>query len=257
MIKNLWIGASGMNAQMQNLDTISTNLNNINTHGYKKRTVHFADLLYQEKSKLGLPVNEASKTEFGTGVKVNAVSKDFGQGELIRTERELDMAIEGKGFFALKTKDGQTVYSRVGAFALDKEGQVISGSGLEFIPNTKIPAGTKKIDISQDGIINAVKNDGEKEQIGEIDLHEIPNPDGLNALGGNLFQVTKESGDAKAFQPGEHAPGKIWQGFLESSNVNIAEEMANVLMAQRAYQISSKTVTTADQMWSIANNIRR
>ncbi len=257
MIKNLWVGASGMLAQMQKMDNIANNIANINTTGYKKSRASFADLLYEQKNKAGMPVDFAQPVpRFGAGVKVSSVSKVFLQGSLIETGRNLDLAIQGKGFFAVSLPNGETAYTRDGAFNIDADGRLVNNHGLYLEDDISIPEGTVKLRVTSRGEVIAEDAGGQEEELGDIRLYQVKNLSGLKAIGRNLYQTTTASGEAEALTPGE-AGGEIKQGFLESSNVDLAEEMTNMIMAQRAYEISSRIVKTADQMWAVANSIRR
>ncbi|WP_366922971.1 flagellar basal-body rod protein FlgG [Metallumcola ferriviriculae] len=257
MLKSLWTGASGMNAQMHKMDNIADNLANVNTNGYKKGNVSFADLVYQQKDETNMPVSYARLVpSYGSGVKVSSVTKVFLQGNLNETGRSLDLAIEGKGFFAVKLPGGEMGYTRDGSFNVDSDGRLVNNFGLYLNDDIEVPEDAAKLRITPQGIVSAIDNQGNEEEIGNMNLYKVKNLAGLKAVGRNLYQTTEASGAAEEASPGEEV-GYLRQGFLESSNVDLAEEMVNMISAQRAYEISSRTVKTADEMWGIANNIRR
>lgn len=264
MLKNMWIGAAGMNAQMQKIETIASNLANINTNGYKKSRVSFADLVYQQQNKQVMPVaNSQPGPQFGTGVRLSSVTKVFLQGSLIQTNRELDLAIKGKGLFAVRLADGRLAYTRNGVFNVvfddDGAGQLVNQDGLPLVLDDAepVPEDTEKIVVSPEGRVIAVDGQGNEKEIGTIRLYLVRNLAGLKAIGRNLFQTTEASGEAEVLIPGENGTGVIKQGYLEASNVDLAEEMTSMIMAQRAYEINSRVIRTADEMWGMANNLKR
>ena len=257
MFKNLWVGASGMSAQTHKMDSIANNIANINTNGYKKSVASFADLLYQEKNKTDLPVSYAQLVpSYGAGVRVSSVTGVFLQGNLYTTGRDLDLAIEGKGFFAVQLPGGGTGYTRDGSFNVDGEGRLVNKFGLYLKDDIEVPENTEKIRVTADGKVTAVDTQGNEEDLGDIVLYKVQNLAGLKAIGNNLYQTTDASGEAEEHTPGRDV-GVVKQGFLEGSNVDLAEEMVSMITAQRAYEINSRVVKNADQMWEIANNIRR
>ena len=262
MIRSLWISASGMAAQQVNLDVISNNLANINTVGFKRSRADFQDLLYQNVKSAGVAsgVGTQSPTgiQLGSGVRPVAVQKLFIQGDFQQTESELDVAIEGDGFFQITKPDGQLAYTRAGSFKKDNDGRVVSSDGYPLEPSVAIPSNATKVTISSDGIVSAeVSGSLTPTNIGKMELARFVNPSGLNSIGKNLFLPTASSGDPITGLPGQDGFGTLSQGYLESSNVNIAEEMINMIIGQRAYEINSKSIQTADEVLQTANNLRR
>lgn len=262
MIRALWSGASGMLAQELNIDTISNNLANVNTAGFKRSRVDFQDLIYQTFKSAG--AQAAAGTQIPTGIQVGhgsrpvATQKIFSQGDFTQTEAPLDMVIEGDGFFFALLPDGTTAYTRAGAFKQDGQGRVVTSDGFLLQPSITIPATMTDISISSDGTVEVTLPDTNvPQQIGTIQLARFANPAGLENIGRNLFVETTASGPAIMGTPGTNGFGTLAQGFLEMSNVKLVEEMVNLIVAQRAYEISSKSIQAADEMLGIANNIRR
>jgi flagellar basal-body rod protein FlgG len=260
MMRSLYIAATGMEAQNLNIDVISNNLANVNTNGFKKSRADFQDLLYQTIRTPG--ATSATGTEIPTGIQVGmgvkpvAVQKIFLQGNFIQTGNSLDTVIQGDGFFQILMPDGTTSYTRAGSFKLDSEGRIVNSDGYPLEPGITVPAKTTSINISSDGIVSVVQaGTTTPTQIGQIELANFINPGGLNALGQNLFQPTASSGDPTTSNPGSNGLGTILQGSLEMSNVNVVEEMVNMIAAQRAYEINSKSIQAADQMLQVANNL--
>ncbi|MBI5057027.1 MAG: flagellar basal-body rod protein FlgG [Nitrospirae bacterium] len=262
MQRSLFIAATGMEAQRLNIDVISNNLANVNTTGFKKSRADFQELLYQ-----GLKTPGASSAEgvelpvgiqVGLGVKPAAVQKMFQQGDFVSTGNNLDLVIEGQGFFKILKPDGEVAYSRAGSFKLDSEGKMVNSDGYPLEPAITIPANTLQITITQDGTVSALEaGSSTPTQVGQIELSQFINPGGLEAIGKNLFLETGSSGEATSGNPGADGLGSINQGFLEMSNVNIVEEMVNMIVSQRAYELNSKVVQSSDDMLAIANNIKR
>ena len=260
MYRSLWTGTTGMQAQQLNLDVIANNLANVNTTGFKKSNVTFHALLYQKMKAPGSQTSADTESPtgilVGLGVKPAAVTKVFTQGDLIGTENELDMAIEGNGFFQIEKPDGNIGYTRAGAFKLDSNGQVTSSDGYPLIPEITIPDGTTQISIGDTGIVSVmIDDDTESTEVGTIELANFTNPAGLAAIGQNLFEESGSSGSATIGTPGEEGYGILIQGYLEGSNVNIVEEMTNMITTQRAYEINSKTITTSDEMMQTTNEL--
>ncbi len=257
MIRALWTSASGMAAQQTNLDVVSHNIANVNTVGFKQSRANFEDLIYQNIKDPGVVSADGNRVpsgiQIGLGVKVSDVSKEFSQGSLKNTGRNLDVAIEGRGFFKIELPGGGEAYTRAGNFQIDNEGYLVTSEGYKLQPNIQInaPETLVSLSISPNGKVTAVRNEGGNqtvEELGDIKLYRFINPSGLKALGQNLFAQTEASGEAVEGDPNTDGFGKLAQGFLESSNVNIVEEMVNLIMAQRAYEMNSKGVTTADEM---------
>ncbi len=262
MQRSLFIAATGMEAQRLNIDVISNNLANVNTTGFKKSRADFQELLYQGLKTAGASSAEGSEIptgiQVGLGVKPAAVQKMFQQGDFVSTGNNLDLVIEGSGFFQIQKPDGEVAYSRAGAFKLDSEGRMVNSDGYAMEPAITIPSNTLQITVSNDGTVSALQaGNNTPVQIGQIELAQFLNPGGLNAIGKNLFLPTGSSGEATTGTPGADGLGSVNQGFLEMSNVNIVEEMVNMIISQRAYELNSKVVQTSDGMLQMANNIKR
>ena len=262
MMRSLWTAASGMNTQTQNMNVISNNLANVNTTGFKKSRADFQDLMYQTVQNPGSPSTSAAQIlvgiQFGMGSKLAAVSKQFTPGDFSNTGNALDVAIEGDGFFQIQMPDGSTAYSRAGAFKMDSNGRVVTSDGFPMLPEIVIPANSTKITIGSDGTVSAVQaGQTTASTVGNIQLANFTNPSGLSSIGKNLYQQTDASGNATTGTPGQTGLGTISQGFLEMSNVNLAEEMVNMIIGQRAYEANSKAITTSDEMLQNANNLKR
>jgi flagellar basal-body rod protein FlgG len=262
MLRALYSSASGMEALQLNIDNIAHNLANVNTTGFKQRRTQFQDLLYQN---LVAPGSSAStSTEVPTGLQIGlgtrAVSNEivFLQGDYVETGNELDLVIEGRGFFQVRLPDGQIAYSRSGAFHLDRDGNLVTSSGDPLEPQVSIPREATKISIASDGTVSVnLPGQTNAQQVGRIELAVFANPAGLNSVGRNLFLQTASSGDPLTGTPGENGVGTLLQGFLEHSNVNVVKEMINLIVSQRAYESSSRVVRTADQMFQLVNNMVR
>jgi len=251
-----------MEAQKMNIDVISNNLANVNTSGYKKSRADFQDLLYQDLKSPGAMSDEGAQIpsgiQLGLGVRPVAVQKVFLQGDIVRTQNSLDLAIEGDGFFQILMPDGEVVYSRAGAFKLDSEGRIVNSDGYPLEPSITIPENVESITIGSDGRVSVIEaGNPTPVEIGQIELARFINPGGLMAMGKNLFSETASSGEASVANPGTEGLGTLAQGYLEMSNVNIVEEMVNLIVSQRAYEISSKAVQASDDMLQMANNLRR
>ena len=262
MLRSLWTAASGMEAQTLKIDVISNNLANVNTAGFKKSRADFQDLLYQTISIAG--ASSSSETEIPTGIQVGqgtrpvAVQKIFTQGDYQNTANELDIAIEGDGFFQIVQPSGDTAYTRSGAFKLDSEGRIVTSDGFFLEPELSVPIDTVAISIGTDGTVSVLQaGDTQSSEIGTIDLARFVNPAGLHSIGRNLYLPTLASGDAITGTAGEDGFGTIAQGYLEMSNVSVVDEMVNMIVAQRAYEINSKAITTSDEMLQMANNLKR
>jgi len=263
MIRAMHTASTGMTAQQLNIDTIAHNLANVNTNGFKRSRAEFADLLYQIQR---LPGSNSSNVgvfpvgiQVGAGVRPITVAKENIQGNLRRTDNALDVAIEGQGFFQVQRPDGTTMYTRAGSFKQDNTGNLVTGDGDNLLPNITIPSGALQVDIAQDGTVSVLlPGVAQSTQVGQMQLVRFDNPAGLVAQGGNLFMESTASGPAQAGTPGFTTGfGLIRQGFLETSNVNIADEMVNMIIAQRSYEINAKAIQAADDMMQVVNNIRR
>jgi flagellar basal-body rod protein FlgG len=259
----MWTAATGMTAQQLNIDTIAHNLANVNTNSFKRSRAEFADLLYQIQR---LPGTSASNigifpvgVQVGGGVRPLTVAKEWVQGNLRQTLNELDLGIDGPGFFQVQRSDGTIMYTRSGSFKRDNVGNLVTGDGDQLNPVITIPSGALKVDIGQDGTVSVLlPGVTQASQVGQIQLTRFDNPSGLVAFGNNLFLDSFASGPpiqgTAGFSTGF---GTIQQGFLETSNVNLAEEMVSMIIAQRSYEINSKAIQVSDDMLSIANNLRR
>jgi len=260
MLRGMWSAASGMAAQQTNIDVISNNLANVNTTSFKKSRAEFQDLMYQTLNQGGseTPGGDQIPTgiQVGMGTETLGVQKMFMQGDFQQTKNELDVAIEGKGFFMVLSND-QERYTRAGNFKLDSEGNIVTASGDRLQPEMTVPEDTLSITISKYGQVTAFDVEGVGAVLGEIELYGFPNPAGLSSLGHNLYSATDASGDAIINTPGSEGMGTILQGFVEQSNVDVVEEMVSMIMAQRAYEINSKSIQTADSMLQAANNLKR
>ncbi len=262
MISALWTAATGMSAQQTNVDVIANNLSNVNTAGFKKSRVDFEDLLYTILKSPGTPIAGTQVVptgiQLGHGVKVVAISKQFSQGDFMQTENPLDILIEGPGFFQITMPDGTIAYTRDGAFKLDQDGNLVNSEGMYLEPQITIPPDAKEITIGIDGTVSVLLPGQTTPQVvGNIQLVRFVNPAGLKAIGMNLFLPTEASGDPIVGTPGDNGFGLLRQGFLEMSNVKIVDEMVNMIVAQRAYEMNSKAVQTADEMLQIANMLKR
>jgi flagellar basal-body rod protein FlgG len=260
MIRALWTAASGMVAQQMNLDVTSNNLANVNTTGFKKNRAEFEDLMYQNLKIAGtlnqngdqLPVG----LQIGLGVRPVAVHKLFSQGDFQNTGNQLDIAIEGEGFFRVD-KGGEIAYTRSGAFKLNSDGTIVTDNGYPLQPAFTVPQDTQNIVITEDGHLTCVDKNGTTLAETDIPVYTFVNPAGLKAIGRNLFYQTDASGEAIENVPGQGNAGTLAQGFLEMSNVEIVEEMVNMIVGQRAYEANSKAITTADSLLQIANQVKR
>ncbi len=260
MLRSLWTAASGMVAQQMNIDTIAHNLANVNTVSFKKSRAEFEDLMYQTL-KIAGHQNQAGQTiptgiQIGLGVRPSTVHKFFKEGNMQNTGNPLDLAIEGKGFFQVDV-NGQLAYTRAGNFKLNQNGQIVTARGYLLQPPFTVPPNTENIVVTNDGHISALDKEGNELAGTDIPIYLFINPAGLNPIGGNLYLETPASGAAQQVTPGTDNAGRIVQGFLEMSNVELVEEMVNMIMAQRAFESNSKTITASDQMLQLANRIVR
>jgi flagellar basal-body rod protein FlgG len=262
MMKSLFIAATGMEAQKLNIDVISNNLANVNTVGFKKSRADFQDLMYQTLRAAGGASAEGiqvpSGIEVGLGVKPVAVQKIFQQGDFTQTGNSLDLVIEGEGFFQVLLPDGTIAYSRAGAFKLDSDGRIVNSDGYPLEPAITVPSDTKTITVGSDGRVTVLTAGGATQtEIGRIELARFINTGGLSSQGKNLFLTTQSSGDAITGSAGTESFGTLSQGYVELSNVNVVEEMVNMIVSQRAYEVNSKAVQASDEMLQVTNNLRR
>lgn len=262
MIRALYTSATGMHAQETNIDVIANNLANVNTTGFKKSRADFEDLIYQYLIEPGAPTsqttNNPSGIQVGLGVKTASVQKVFTQGDLTSTSNQLDMAIEGEGFFQITMPDGTIAYTRSGSFRLDQQGQLTTPEGFVVAPGINVPQDALSVSVSLDGIVS-VRQPGQAtdNQIGTLTAVRFPNNAGLRAIGRNLYSETLSSGTPAQGIFSQNGFGALNQGFLESSNVSIVDQVVSMITAQRAYEASSKGVTTADEMLNQAINLKR
>ena len=253
MVNSLSIAKSGLQAQQTQLDAITHNLANVATNGFKRSRAVFEDLLYQNVRQAGAASGQQSQLptglQLGSGVRPVATSRNFTQGSLTQTGNQLDVAINGQGFFQIQTPDGTTAYTRDGSFQVDAQGQLVTSSGFVVSPNISIPANAQSITISKEGLVSAVvANATTPTQIGQLQLANFMNPAGLEPRGGNLYTETAASGAPQAGNAGANGLGTLQQGSVEGSNVNVVEELVAMIQTQRSYEINSKAIQTADQM---------
>ncbi len=253
MIRSLWTAKTGLDAQQTQLDVISNNLANVSTNGYKRARAVFEDLLYQTLRQPGAASSQQttipSGLMIGTGVRPISTERIFTQGSLLKTENALDLSVNGQGFFQIQMPDGTLAYSRDGAFQRDSTGQIVTSNGYPLSPAITIPATALSITVSRDGIISITQTGtAGATQIGTVQLASFVNTGGLQSIGENLFIETASSGTPTPNTPGTNGTGLINQGYLETSNVNVAEELVQMIQTQRAYELNSKAVTTSDQM---------
>ena len=256
---SLYSAATGMEAQQLNLNTIANNLANVNTPGFKRSKIEFQDLLYQKPRASGADSGGGNLvptgTEVGNGSRVAATSKVFTQGQLTNTGEKFDVAIQGDGFFEVQRPDGSIGYTRDGSFKLSAQGQVVTIDGMPILSGFQaIPAGSN-VTIAENGQVTVQSNSGT--QSFRLTLARFANPSGLQSLGGNQYSETAASGTPEAGAPGEGGFGSVIQGYIEGSNVNIVEEMVNLIVAQRAYEINSKSVQSSDEMLQNVANMKR
>lgn len=262
MIRALYTAATGMHAQETNIDVISNNLANINTTGFKKSRADFQDLIYQYLVEPGAQTSQntanPSGIQIGLGVKTAAVQKIFTQGDLSSTGNQLDIAIEGDGFVPVNLPDGTEVYTRSGSFQLNENGEIVTPDGFPLAAGITIPTETLAITIGQDGTVS-VRTPGTTtpSQVGQIQGVRFPNVSGLRAIGRNLYEETVSSGTPTTGTFGENGLGRLNQGFLETSNVSVVEQVVNMITGQRAYEASSKGIQSADEMLNQAINLKR
>ena len=262
MIRSLWTSATGMKAQALNLDVIANNLANVSTAGFKKSRAEFQDLLYETLRPAGTPSSQDTQVptgiQLGHGTRPSTVLKIFSQGDLEHTKNELDLAIEGDGFFQIAMPNGETAFTRDGGFKLDSEGRIVNADGFALEPEISIPTDAVSISVGMDGTVSVLQaGETTPTEVGTIELARFVNPAGLISTGRNLYINSEASGDAMTGTAGENGLGTIAQGFLERSNVTVVEEMVNMITAQRAYEANSKSIQTADEMLAIANNVKR
>lgn len=256
--------ASGMYAQQINIEVVSNNIANINTTGFKKNKADFQDLMYQEvninplsSETPGVEETTTSKIQIGNGVKPAASTKIFTQGDVTQTNNQLDMAIQGEGFFQVRRTDGTFAYTRDGSFKLNADGKIVTSGGLQLEPGFNLTSDIESLTIGKDGTVVANQVGGGSTNLGTIELVRFMNNGGLLAIGDNLYSESTASGQPIIGTAGDQGFGTINQGYLEASNVDIVEEMIAMIAAQRAYEVNSKTVKTVEEMMTMANNLKR
>jgi flagellar basal-body rod protein FlgG len=251
-----------MQSQQVNIDVIANNLANVNTAGFKKSRPDFQDLMYQNLKSVGSPSTNSTQVpsgiQIGLGSKAAAVTKVFSAGNITQTGNDLDIAIEGDGFFQIQMPDGTSAYSRDGAFKKDSQGRIVNSDGYPLTPEMVIPSNASKVSIGNDGTVTVLQaGQDSPTTVGTIQLATFSNPAGLSSMGHNLYQPTDASGTANTGTAGQNGIGALSQGFLEMSNVSVMEEMVNMIISQRAYETNTKAVQAADEMLQQTNNIKR
>jgi flagellar basal-body rod protein FlgG len=261
MIPALRIAATGMAAQQTRTEVIANNLANVNTTAFKRSRASFEDLLYQSVRDVQVVGNADADTigavQVGRGVRLASVNRAHLQGTLEQTGNRLDVAVEGEGLFAVRLPSGQRAYTRDGGFNISDQGMLVTKAGLAIEPGIRIPEGAAEVSISRTGVVSALRGSGELVELGSITLHRFPNPSGLMAQGENLYTETPASGVPLEAAPGDEGVGRLVQGYLEASNVEIVQEMVEMIAAQRAYEINSKSVKAADEMSEVATQMIR
>ncbi|MFO1349950.1 MAG: flagellar basal-body rod protein FlgG [Gammaproteobacteria bacterium] len=259
MTSALWIAKTGLDAQQTRMAVVSNNLANVNTTGFKRGRAEFEDLMYQNVRQAGGQSSQNTQLPsglmLGTGVRTVSTEKSFTQGSIVQTGNNLDLAINGRGFFQVLLPDGNVGYSRDGSFQVNDQGQVVTSSGYEVQPALTIPANTQSITIGSDGVVTAqVVGDVAPVAVGTLQMADFINPAGLQPIGENLFLETAASGAPQVGNPRSNGLGSLTQGALEGSNVNVVEELVSMIETQRAYEMNSKAIATVDQMLQYTNN---
>lgn len=253
MIRSLWIAKTGLDAQQTNMDVISNNLANVSTNGFKRQRAVFEDLMYQTLRQPGAQSSEQttlpSGMQVGTGVRPVATERLHTQGNLSKTDSSKDVAISGQGFFQVQMPDGTVAYTRDGSFQTDQNGQLVTNGGFPVQPAITIPANSLSMTIGRDGVVSVTQQgQAQPVQVGQLTLSTFINDAGLESKGENLYQETQASGAPTDSTPGNNGAGLLYQGYVETSNVNVAEELVSMIQTQRAYEINSKAISTSDQM---------
>jgi len=259
MIESLYIGATGMHSQQTNLDVIANNLANVNTSGYKKNKIDFEDLMYRTMTTTnGIQGPVGQPQYIGVGSAIASTGKIFSQGEIKSTSNKLDIAIQGNGFFELQLPDNTFVYTRNGAFQRNSDGFLTSSDGYMLSANIQIPADSTDITIQADGkVLVTVGGETTPIEVGELELANFINPAALTPLGDNLYMPNEDTGLAFYSTPSNDGFGSVAQGFIEGSNVELIDELLNLILAQRAYEVNSRVVQASDEMLSLTNSLRR
>lgn len=261
MLRSLYTAATGMEAQQLRMDVISNNLANASTTGFKKTRAEFEDLLSETIKGGGAPGprggGDPSPLQVGLGVRTGSTTRSFGQGDLSTTNNPLDLAVQGSGFFRVQQANGEPAYTRAGNFRVDATGRLVTQHGELVEPGITVPSDATAVTVAADGTVSATQpGKTDPTDLGRIDLYTFTNPTGLLALGNNLFGQSPASGDAVLGKPGEQGVGTLGQGMLEGANVKAVEEMIDMIACQRAYELNSKIITTADQMLQRLTNLR-
>ena len=261
MLRSLQTAATGMEAQQQLIDTLSNNIANVNTNGFKRGRVHFNDLLYQNLRAPGLSSSNGtvapSGVQIGNGARVASIEKAFEEGSVKITRNDTDLMIKGRGFFRIQMPDGTLSYTRDGAFKRSPDGRIVNHEGLPLVPEIVVPPNALRVQVGLDGVVTAtIQGEQEPRNIGQIQVSTFINPAGLNSIGRNLYTASPASGEPVVSTPGENGTGQLGQGELESSNVNIVEEMVTMITGQRAYELNSKVIKTGDDMLATTNQMR-
>jgi flagellar basal-body rod protein FlgG len=258
-MESLWVAKTGLEAQQTRMTVVSQNLANVNTTGYKRQRAMFEDLLYQNVVQAGGLTSQQTEAptglNLGTGVRVVATDRQFAQGNIVTTGNPFDVAIQGRGFFEILLPDGTQAYTRDGTFQIDADGQLVTSSGYTVQPAITIPPGAEAVTIGVDGVVSAVlAGQPDTIQVGTLQLTDFVNPAGLQARGQNLYMETVSSGPPQPGTPGLNGLGTLGQGSLETSNVNVVEELVSMIETQRAYEMNSRAIETADQMLQTLTN---
>jgi flagellar basal-body rod protein FlgG len=260
MMRSLWISKTGMEAQQTQLDTIAHNLANVGTNGFKRGHAVFEDLIYQNLRQAG--ANSSEQTQLPTGLQVGlgvrpvSLSRNFSQGNLQQTGNNFDIAVKGSGFFQIQMPDGSVAYTRDGSFQVDSQGQMVTNNGYVVQPGITIPANAQSVTVAADGTVSALlPGQSAPTSVGQLHLANFANPAGLDPRGQNLFTETAASGTPSTAAPGSNGLGTLSQGYVETSNVNVVEELVAMIQTQRAYEINSKAIQTSDQMLQRLGNL--
>lgn len=260
MDRSLWIAKTGLDGQQTRLSVISNNLANVNTNGYKRSNPVFEDLVYQNMRQVGSQSSQNTQLPsglyLGTGVRIVATEKQHDQGNLVKTDGNLDVAIEGRGFFQVLMPEGDTAYTRDGSFQVDSQGQIVTANGYVVQPAITIPADAQGVSIGADGSVQvSTPGSSTPTNVGTIQLADFVNPVGLQPIGKNMFVESAASGSPQVGDPGTSGLGNVAQGFVETSNVNVVEELVNMIEAQRAYEMNAKAIQASDQMMRFVTNL--
>ena len=253
MINSLWISKTGMQAQQTQLDVISNNMANVSTNGFKRASAVFEDLMYQNLRQVGAADTEQSNLptglQVGLGVRTVATARSFTQGSLQQSGNQLDLAVNGSGFLQVSMPDGTTGYTRDGSLQVDSQGRLVTSSGLAIAGDITVPAEAQSVTVGKDGVVTVkLPGNAQPQQVGNIELASFVNPAGLEPLGGNLYAESQASGNPINGAPGSGGLGQLMQGYVETSNVNVVQELVTMIQTQRAYEMNSKAIQTSDQM---------